>query len=319
MVQINKKSFLLQFLNSIKLHLHATIPLQYEARLHLFTDHSFIESPIQQLNMSSERLFSSEKSEYQKIVKKHDNEYDIADIIQSDLFDTYDKNNLIRIRNMQNDELFPFNADAFIRWFEQSPTHPLTRENLQYLTDRVRFKKECRQKLSYRPFSDITDDFSRSLVVRLFGLLEKLYTNHEVLSEEESLQLMECEAYTDISTWQDCGLLFTTLDFSQTVEKLSSQPNGSWIIRKSSQHQNIMKNAEIVVLATKCLGQIYQYRLLYVYGIGWFVGDSSMPLTSLRELQAAGYVYPKHLTWSHVVEHFAQTQSLDVTKLIRPF
>jgi hypothetical protein len=268
--------------------------------------------------MSRERLFSSEKAEYHKVMKKHDNECDIADIIQSDLFDTYDKNNVIRIRNMQNDELFPFNADAFVRWFEQNPTHPLTRENIQYLADRVKFKKECRQKLSARPFSEITDDFSRSLVARFFVLLEKLYTKREVLSEEESLEVMECKAYTDISTWEECGLVFTNLDFSQTVEKLTNQPDGSWIVRKSSQHQNIMKNAEIVVLATKCLGQIYQSRLLYVYGVGWFVGDSYMPLTSLRELQAAGYVYPKHITWSHVIENFAETQSLDITKLIRP-
>jgi hypothetical protein len=102
------------------------------------------------------------------------------------------------------------------------------------------------------------------------------------------------------------------------MEKLMNQPDGSWLIRKSSQHQNIMKNAEIVVLASKCLGQIYQSRLLYVHGVGWFAGDSYMPLTSLRELQATGYVIPKYITWSHVIQSYADTQSLDVTRLIRP-
>lgn len=268
--------------------------------------------------MSDEKLFSSSRTEYQKVVKKHDNECDIADILQSDLFDTYDQNNMIRIRNMQNEELFPFNATAFIRWFEQNPTHPLTRENLSYLTERVKFKKQCMETLPLHHFIDITTEFTMGLVNRLFILLTKKYSENQELTSEESIAMMECKAYTDISTWEECGLVFKNLDFTQTTAKLTNEPDGSWLIRKSSQHQNIMKNAEIVVLATKCLGQIYQSRLLYVYGVGWFVGDAYMPLTSLRELQAAGYVYPKHITWTHVLENYAETKNFDISKLIRP-
>lgn len=262
-------------------------------------------------------LYNPVTSEYSYIFKSHNDENDIVDTINAELFNTTNIGDVIRIRNEQNDDLFPFNAAAFIKWFEINPTHPMTREHLGYLHSRIEFKKKCIEQLPPKEFQTITLEYNMSLLAEFQILMLKRHSEKIILSPEENLKLLECQSYLDLSTWETANYIFTDMNFSQAKTMLQSKPTGSWLIRKSSQHHNIMKNAEIVVVAYKHIEKVLQVRLLYVHGVGWYRGNERMPLTSFRLLKESGCLLD-YVTLCHAAESFFETATCHVDKLIKP-
>ena len=266
----------------------------------------------------NDRLFDSNQSEYQNSFEKHKQENDIVDVIDPNLFNTTDVMNVFRVRNTVNDDVFPFNAEAFIRWFEINPTHPLTRERLDYIRQRVEFKKLCMERLPSKQFQDITPEYSKSLIPIYMQLLNLRWKQKIPQTSEEEVKLLECKAYMDVASWEDSGRIFKNLDFDGTIKTLESKPNGSWLIRKSSQHMNVMKNSDIIVLAYVCPIKIIQIRYLHVHCVGWYCVGSNMPLTSLRDLHASGYVNPDYVTFGHIIESYCMYGHIDMDKFVTP-
>jgi hypothetical protein len=263
-------------------------------------------------------LFRPTTSVYCQIVRNHDTESDIVDEIDASLFDTTNAQDIIRIRNSQNDDLFPFNARAFIKWYEINPTHPLTRENLNYLRSRIDFKKQCMDVLEVKQFKDITLQYTYSLL-ELFGeLMSKKYGDREALDAMYCRYLLECQAYIDLSTLEVKNMVHRDMNFREASDKLNDKPPGSWLLRKSSRHDGVMKNAEIVVLAWKSERTVYQNRLLNVHGVGWFKVYGDTPVHSFQALQGAVKRDPDYVTLCHAFESYCGCHFILWDKLIIP-
>lgn len=266
----------------------------------------------------SNRLFASTQSEYGRVFERHQQEHDIVDVIDPSLFDTTNMTNVFRVRNIVNDDVFPFNAEAFVRWFEVNPTHPLTRERLDYIRARVEFKKLCMERLPPKQFQDLTPEFSQSLIPLFMHLINLRSKQRIPMTPEEEVQLLECQAYMDVASWEDSGRMFKDLDYDGTTALLRFKPYGSWLVRKSSKHANVMKNSDIIVLAYIGPSGVRQVRYLHVHGVGWFGGGLDMPLTSLRDLQSRGYVNPEYVTLGHLIESYCMGQWIDIDNLVIP-
>lgn len=263
-------------------------------------------------------LYNPTQQDYSFTIQKHNEENDIVDTIQADLFDTTNIGDVIRIRNEQNDDLFPFNATAFIQWFDINPTHPLTRERLDYIRPRIDFKKKCIEQLPRTEFKGLTPEYTQSLLHEFKSLMVKRYvTPGQPWTSSDDLKLLECQAYLDLSAWENAGHIFKKMDYTQTQSELKTKPVGTWMIRKSSQHANVMKNSDIVVIGSKKVDRIYQVRLLYVHGVGWYIGSENMPIESFHALREARN-YPDHITWCHALEHFISSQTCHMDKLFIP-
>lgn len=232
--------------------------------------------------------FPSHQQLYRRTVERHDQELNLVDEIDASLFETTTPHDIFLVRNGQNDELFPFNASAFLRWFDLHATHPLTREDLSYLADRIDFKKRCLRDLPVRLFAEVTPAFLADLLHRWDQWMSSL---PRALSSDDERFFLECQAYLNEATLEEHHWIHPALTLEQTRSLLGPLPPGSWLLRRSSQHTQILKNASILVLAFKTPLQVKQCRLLHVQAVGWFVVDPPTPLTSLRALQA--YVGPK--------------------------
>ena len=147
---------------------------------------------------------------------------------------------------MENDELFPYDASVFTIWYDNSQTDPMTREDLSYIEERVKLKKEgllyCDQKLLHRIFE------SPVLQSRLFeelmnaGCLEYYHSNYR-------LPLRMC---IDPKSLEDAGYLWN-IDCETSSELLVNTPPKTWLIRRTSPKNNetLMKNAEIVTFSRR--------------------------------------------------------------------
>jgi len=185
----------------------------------------------------------------------------------------------IRIRRMENDELFPYDASIFIPWYDNSPTDPVTREDLSYIEGRVQLKKECLlycdQDFLHRTFG------STVLQSKLFKELMRV----GCLQHYASNYVLPLRVCIDPKSLEDAGYLWN-IDCNTAAERLVNMPPKTWLIRRSSPKNNesLMKNAELVTLSrrtfvnlptsTLCPSKIKHpvshTRYLHAIGVGWY-------------------------------------------------
>lgn len=192
----------------------------------------------------------------------------------------------IRIRRLQNDELFPYDAATFLNWYEQFQTDPVTREDLSYIANRVKLKHErllyFDKDLLYRIFC------STSLQKELFQELVRVGS----LKWFSSQYLLPLRVCIDPKSLEDIGYLWD-LDCSGAEALLKNKPSRTWLIRRSSTKNTecLMKNAELVTISRRkmvpisstdtclnitqpkyrdCHTLVFHARFLHVIGVGWY-------------------------------------------------
>lgn len=237
--------------------------------------------------------FQSKGAVYGTVMKKHDKECDLIDDIDVSQFQVRPYSSVFTVRRFQNDDLFPYDASAFLGWFIRSSTDPQTRENLSYITRRVDFKRSCFAMFPALNFGTLDKEFVQNLWTTVaVPLLQQAEHNVKPrLNLDEDI--MKVRAFVDLNTLDNLGLVWHTLDFDSTLKKLTSDnlPIGTWLMRRSSQH-NYMPNAEVICIAYlrnvvdldgKTSVVCYQMRLVNVLGVGWYSSFSTDDLTSFKK------------------------------------
>jgi hypothetical protein len=195
---------------------------------------------------------------------------------------------IIRIRHIQNDELFPYDAEIFVEWFTKHQNDPCTREDLSYIENRVRLKQEC---LMY---------FDQDFLRKVYGSVDtqislfKEYLRVGSVFNYPRLRKLPLRACVDAKTLE-CGKYLFNMDCQNAKALLESKPVGTWIIRRSSPHnnKNLMKNAELISMSCKLKSdsvgnaqiksgktdqqsKTVHHRFLHVFGVGWFNANNNI-------------------------------------------
>lgn len=255
-------------------------------------------------------LYGSTSASYEKALQSHRDECDLMEEIDPSLLETKSQSEIFLVRNAQNDDVFPFQAEAFIRWFERSPTHPLTRERLDYLAERVALKKQALTLVDIK-FGDRTPEWQDQLLQQWDDLMRQEAASPSPSSVYLTRPWLACRLFIDEALLSDRQWIHATLNYGSTVHHLKDRPPGSWLLRTSSQHYAIMKNARLLVLAwVDQLQGVVQTRLLHVQGVGWYLGGQTLPLTSFRELMASRHPAPDFVTLVDVIVHYHRKKRL---------
>jgi len=254
----------------------------------------------------SRREFEAANDAYINAVARHDGEDNLADVV--DASQATDPRQVFRVRNPHTDDIFPFDAAFFLRWFRQNPIHPHTRYSLIYLQPRVDFKRRCMEHLPPRALADLTPAFRQALLLQFVELAFSV--------AEDDVRLLECEAYLDLSTWEAARWIFSDLTFATTKEHFQDQPNGTWLVRRSSQ-QSALRASDLVVIAFRSHDLIQQCRVLHVHAVGWcWLDDEELPSTLAKLLQRPKTVF--YPTWCHCLRAFLPAVGLTMAGLLKP-
>jgi hypothetical protein len=270
-------------------------------------------------------LWQQQQVEYCNVLQEHKGECDLFDDIEVEMVSDGNYHDHIRIRKLQNDDLFPYNTAAFVQWFEMKSTDPQTRESLVYLQKRVSLKKELVQAFGDVKRADVTPEFVDECLVA--GWQSMLEGSH-------GASVLKAKGFVDLASLSRNGFIHTDLNFEQTKTKLMEESVvGSWLLRKSSIHGTLMKNAEIVVLAYvsqntnprngSVITRPCQMRLLHVYGVGWFECSeryvySSFKLFGARKTGTTNVgAAPDHTTLFDVLIQYQNEGNIQWNKVIK--
>ena len=216
--------------------------------------------------------------------------------------------NVIFIRRIENDNLFPYDSETFIRWWHSSPVDPMTMEDLSYISDVISLKEhEC----MYMPnvnIQEVTQEFRKQL-------LEKYIK--ENLPGKNLQFLTQCRSLIDVATLKHCNYIHH-MDFDECKTYLESHESRAWLIRKSSVHK-IMPNSECIVFAINDDGVIKQFRWLHVFGVGWYLcrGDSGRYMNTFKNFyEAIGQKNPRYVCLVDIIHGMCHDKKLDFAQII---
>lgn len=228
--------------------------------------------------------------QYGSVVAKHDGEMDLKEDIDASTFNVRPYSSIFTVRRLHTDDLYPYDAETFLQWFSRNKTDPVTREPLHYLQKRVNFKQQCLQHLPHLEFAQLTDNYRLELWRRF-------------LKDHDSG--LEVTTFVTLETLNQAGVIWDNQTFTSTVELLKNQPQGTWMLRKSSRHESLMKNADVVVLAFVGYNFIViQKRYLHVHGVGWYCSISSDDVSSFKNFTKGTPSEPEHTTLIEILmEH----------------
>jgi hypothetical protein len=270
-------------------------------------------------NLQRKPTFVSQTSEYSSVAEDHKGELDLFEDISQERYETGLYHDVIRIRR-SNEDTFPYHAPTFITWYDMKQTDPLTREYLGFLQKRIDAKKKARELFGNVKVVDVTPEFLVQCVEE--GVAAKIISTErkDQITDEELLCVNRLEAFGSVNAFLKAKYI-SNATFVTSVSNLEDQPIGSWLLRCSSQHSNIMKNSEIIVLAYKKESKVCQRRFIHVYGVGWFEGNEKLPLNSYKlmsiYLTRTTRLAAPHYTsiWNILATKF-DTGDIDLSKLV---
>jgi hypothetical protein len=281
-------------------------------------------APGQGTTTSTHPLFNTQQVDYCKVLQEHKGECDLLDDIEPEMVTDGNYHDHVRIRKLQNDELFPYNTDSFVTWYEMKRIEPHTRESLVYLKKRVNLKKKLKEKFGDVKRGDVTEAF----------VDECLETGWQAMVEGKSkndVNVLKARGFVDLAALCRNGFIHAGMDFEATKNLMKDSDVGSWLLRKSSIHGNLMKNAEIVVLAYvknvvngfRVHKVVSQLRLLHVYGVGWFECSERYIYTSFKLFGAKRTnnmnvgANPDHATLLDVIMEYQSEGGIKWDKVIK--
>lgn len=237
-------------------------------------------------------MFEPRSNVYGQIIESKAGEFNLVSDINIEESENDNYHNILLVRIPNQNITFPFHADTFIKWFHKQKTHPHTRDGIAYITKRIEFKERCLNELPAKPKREITLEFTSSLVP----------------TDSFNNLSLEQRAFVDTATLEYCKWIHKDLDFDSSVVKLQNAPTKSWLLRKSSLHSSTMKNSEILVIVCKTDTDIAQFRLLNIFGIGWFICGCKILNIYQEE--------PDFVCLLDVLAYFSSNEKIDINKRI---
>lgn len=251
------------------------------------------------------------------VMKKEYGSFNLLKDIHSSWMTNVEANEIIIIRRICTDDLYPYDAGTFLTWWHVSPTDPVTREDLSYIQSYVELKQELLMCLPNMLLNQITLEFKLNLLDKYIMnvLCGKTIVN---MDKNDSILFKN---FLDPSTWKKGKYLFNK-NMEESVEYMKSQQEGYWMMRKSSKHKakNIMRNSECVSFTYQNSNkQIKHVRTLHVIGNGWFwANKSSDHMKSFAEFAMNRKSFePTFVSFVEILECFVEKHQLDWKKIIK--
>jgi hypothetical protein len=276
-------------------------------------------------------MFKRRITVYGEARRDHIGDHDLIDVIEAPTTqDHWQELKHIYIRNTVNEDLYPFDFALFVDWWNQHKTHPMTREDLSYLEPMIAFKKKVMQILPEQ--FEVTVDQTQACLEQWVS--QKMNPPHHQLpvsyqsfpettvaatakdqtwSSNPVLQWL----WVDVNHFHTQRLIFDQVNYDVTQNLLITRPVGTFLLRTSSQHNNVMRNANIVVFATHISpGKILQVRLLHLWGVGWYSMGNHIPPKSSDII--AAYGKPIAVRWLELLELLMVQYNTTWSNLLTP-
>lgn len=255
--------------------------------------------------------------EYSNAIKNEIGAFNLDDDITPEMAGDH-PSKTIRIRRLHNDNVFPFNAMMFIKWYNQEKREdPLTREPLGYLQKRVKFKMECIKYVEDHgehgdaAYSD--ENAKNQLQTYLKGGDASSITLRMLVSLH-TLNISRCIHMTS-NIDEVCKIL----------DQRCSKSGKGFMIRISSKdpftESNIMKNASVITFSRLMNSEYSHLRFILIEGIGWYhllidaIKDGSAS-KSLLFLQNQKHKSPVCVTVIDLIEYVRTGWHLEIEDLI---
>jgi hypothetical protein len=248
--------------------------------------------------------FPSQRKVFQNTLLKEYGAFNLVETISSSFIDNAVSRELIWIRRLNNDSLFPYDSELFIRWYRDNHTDPVTRENLAYIEKYVELKDAEIINVPRKKLSDLSHEFRKCLLQKLiqdqvYSLVENVsvrcYIDLSVLRGAgyvHSLSFRECNEYLSVQQSRGKNRLFllrtSSVDPESAIRSaLDADPSERHAAVRQDPPEGQMRmkmpNSEIVVLAVLADQRVVQYRLLHVMGVGWYKVTPKDVLRSFKE------------------------------------
>lgn len=267
--------------------------------------------------------FPSREAVYMRTIQKHNQESDLKDEVNHKKLQDETYHSIVRIRFLQNDDVFPFDAGIMLDWYfmklnaqpPQVPTHPITKEDLTYIKKRMHFKKQC---------FDFKDQFDVKLNDQdaIQYVLQHAHESVSTLSGSSLVKWIQCADRMDLNKLEEAKMLWLDLDLDSTYDKMINENvlPGSWLLRKSSLHAKIMPNACIFVFAYKMNEKnIDQTRMLWVDGVGIYVISPHEPVTSFKAFWESRPVDQREPKYPHLAALISSYAMYDLIRCSPPY
>jgi hypothetical protein len=210
--------------------------------------------------------FVSQAAQYAEFVADHIEELDLHDTISLERREEQPYHDMISVRRIHNDTIFPYHTGSFCQWFAQKQTDPITRENLSYIAPFVQFKRDCLQRFSHIKTLDVTPEFLQQLASHWWqNCIKPLDQKGEQNQNVTDL----ARAFVDLHTLERMHLIHVDVDVEDTETLLMKYPVGTWLLR-TSKMPNIIPYSEVFTVSGRSLERVVHNRMVYIYGVGYY-------------------------------------------------
>lgn len=219
------------------------------------------------LLLSSSVEYPSHVGILQNCLRAEYGAFNLADTINSSYIDNATSEGIIWIRRIENDQLFPYDAGYFTKWYHLNQTDPVTREDLRHVGQYVHLKELEMQVNCAVKLRGITKAFKTELLQQLL--------RGRIQSFDDNI-LARCHIDLNILIRNN---MVHSMTFYECQNFMKERPEKMACLLRRSCATNGMPNSEVVVLSIKTPKRIYQYRFLHVMGVGWYKYARGIPGT----------------------------------------
>lgn len=236
----------------------------------------------------TEHAFASTQSVCHTTLLREYGSFNLMEDIRSQLIDEIASTDVVLIRRMATDQMYPYHAATFLQWWVQEKTDPMTRESLEYISKYVEMQCQALSNLK-APQPSLCSQIvhSDTMPPGTASLLCEYIVSHLVPQKIPHAEYCECDGIPDddksiryrylldVAVWEKAGYLSSPeISRERCAELIGDMPVGSFTIRKSSLHNVpgvMMRNSECVSFTVrKTTGETRHIRTVHVFGVGWF-------------------------------------------------
>lgn len=243
--------------------------------------------------------------------------FNLLEDIRTSLIETVTTNQMILIRRMLTDKLYPYDASIFLSWWNMSHTDPVTREDLSYITAHVNLQCEMMMLPKTSNIPNLMKDVTSTMTVKLLEkYVMEVKKGSRNISDDEWVM---CRFFLEPSVWKKANYLFNvTPEQSETI--MSERKEGEWMMRRSSKHKSecVMPNSECVTFTLKKVASVFHTRVINVLGVGWFWANCTDHLSTFFNLGSHRRNFaPICASFVEMIEYVVIHCGLDWNKIIK--
>lgn len=224
-------------------------------------------------------LYEPKQAVYGKVVARHADELDLFDTIDVERYQGQPVHEVVTLRKMGNDDLFPYHTPTLYTWVQNNPTDPLTRESLAYVVPRINEKYKWMQMFREIRPHNVTPEFVDLSLTQWWMTFDDTGVAVEMSAAHREYVREQARAFVDLNALERNKMLWPSTDLEGARALLADKPN-CWMLRKSSRHQDgRMPASEVFTLSmhNKQADGSWNCRLINVCGVGlYMVGSESI-------------------------------------------